>query len=195
MSYCDLNITCKTSHHSRCPASERMYPGCCLKSVIFIWSVEPGQARPGLISHQNYILHTLPPGLPCQPGYRGWSGPSQTGGAAPIRMDQIITSQTRDQVRLTTTHHRETLENLSSPVHHQRISQSDSASCLLFCLNSRLTSHLYRLNSLAFVQLHNWTGQLSSDHPAIFSGRGLSRAGNMAGQYGISFHKYGPMMR
>ena len=45
-------------------------------------------AQTGLISNQNYILHTLQPDHFSQPGYRGWSEPGQRYGDAP-RIDQI----------------------------------------------------------------------------------------------------------
>ena len=53
-------------------------------------------ARTGLISNQNYILHTLQPDHFSQPGYRGWSEPGQRYGDAP-RIDQI----TRDTLTIT----------------------------------------------------------------------------------------------
>ena len=154
-------------------------------------------APTGLISNQNYILHTLPPGLPCRPGYREWSEPGQRCGDAP-RIDQIIRvarlysltstplySPQGDSWEPQPPRPSDLMREISS---YQSVSQTTS---LLSAIVS-LTSHLYSLNSLDPGQPDSFP-QISSQEPTWRTG--LSREDHCGSSLNIAFHKYGPMMR
>ena len=196
LSYCWLNITCKTSHHSWCPASEGMDPGCCLKSVIFIWSVEQG--LPGPDSSPTKIISYIPfpqvgpVSLDAEDKVNQvkdvvmllglirlseWPGSIVWPPPPPLTTGRLLRTSAAPSIR-------SDQRNIQLSV-----SQSDHQ-CLL---SASFTCTAWTLWTLA-----NWTAFLRSNEPTSWTGVSTELVTMWLlwnSSQDMSSHKYGPMMR